>query len=134
MSSYIITLSNKEYLVEICSVCKDSAEVNVNGEKCSVSFMKCVESKDESSQKESTNILKYSKENKNVVVSSPLPGVVVSINIEPGQAVVKGQTIAVVEAMKMENEIVSELSGTVISVLVQKGDSILEGAPIASIG
>ena len=63
-------------------------------------------------------------------VHSPLPGVIISIDVKEGQAVKKGQKLAVLEAMKMENEILAETDGTVSAILVQKGDSVLEGADI----
>ena len=67
------------------------------------------------------------------IVRSPLPGVIISIDVKEGQAVKKGQKVAVLEAMKMENEIQSDVDGTVTAILVQKGDSVLEGADILKI-
>lgn len=64
---------------------------------------------------------------------SPLPGVIIDVCVSEGQAVKRGQKIAVLEAMKMENEILSETDGTVTKLFVKKGDSVLEGADIASI-
>ncbi|GAB6188275.1 biotin/lipoyl-binding protein [Marinitoga arctica] len=58
------------------------------------------------------------------VVKAPLPGVVVDINVAEGNRVEKGQKLLVIEAMKMENEILSEFDGVVEKVLVKKGDSI----------
>ncbi|MBQ0044030.1 MAG: biotin/lipoyl-binding protein [Bacteroidales bacterium] len=66
-------------------------------------------------------------------VLSPLPGVINSINVTVGDRVSAGQTVAVLEAMKMENAIEAEKSGTVSAVHVSVGDSIPEGAPIISI-
>ena len=63
-------------------------------------------------------------------VHSPLPGVIISIDVKEGQTVTKGQKLAVLEAMKMENEIQAERDGTVTAILVHKGDSVLEGAEI----
>lgn len=68
-----------------------------------------------------------------VIVHSPLPGVIISIDVKEGQAVKKGQKVAVLEAMKMENEIQADTDGTVTAILVQKGDSVLEGADILKI-
>lgn len=67
-------------------------------------------------------------------VNSPLPGVIVEVSVKEGQKVSAGQKVAVLEAMKMENEIAAPREGTVTAVYVSKGDSILEGAPIVSIG
>ena len=66
-------------------------------------------------------------------VCSPLPGVIISIDVKVGDAVRKGQKVAVLEAMKMENEIQSELDGTVTEILVHRGDSVLEGAALVKI-
>ena len=66
-------------------------------------------------------------------VNSPLPGVIVEVSVKEGQAVKAGQKVAVLEAMKMENEIPAPKDGTITAIHVQKGDSILEGAPVVSI-
>ena len=67
-------------------------------------------------------------------VKSPLPGVSVAVKVKVGDTVKNGQVVAVLEAMKMENEIQAEFDGVVTSVNVSQGDSILEGAPIVTIG
>ena len=66
-------------------------------------------------------------------VNSPLPGVIIEVSVKEGQAVKAGQKVAVLEAMKMENEISAPREGTVTAIHVAKGDSILEGAPIVTI-
>ena len=66
-------------------------------------------------------------------VNSPLPGVIVEVSVKEGQAVKSGQKVAVLEAMKMENEISAPKDGTITAIHVNKGDSILEGAPIVTI-
>lgn len=67
-------------------------------------------------------------------VCSPLPGVIISVDVKEGQAVQRGQKVAVIEAMKMENDILAESDGTVTAIHVSKGDSVLEGADIVTIG
>ncbi len=67
-------------------------------------------------------------------VKSPLPGVIISINVNVGDAVKAGQVVAVLEAMKMENEIQAEFDGTVTAIHAAKGDSVLEGAAIVTLG
>jgi len=67
------------------------------------------------------------------VIKSPLPGVILSVDVKEGQAVKRGQKLAVLEAMKMENEILSECDGTVSAIHVNKGDSVLEGANIVTV-
>ena len=68
------------------------------------------------------------------VIGSPLPGVIISVDVKEGQAVKRGQKVAVIEAMKMENEILAECDGTIIAIHVKQGDSVLEGADIVTIG
>jgi biotin carboxyl carrier protein len=55
---------------------------------------------------------------------SPMPGAVVSISVEPGQHVVDGQELCVIEAMKMQNILKSEKEGVIKSVKVKAGDSV----------
>lgn len=66
-------------------------------------------------------------------IVSPLPGVVIEISVREGQAVKAGQKVAVIEAMKMENEIAADADGVVSAILVSKGDSVLEGAEIMTL-
>lgn len=66
-------------------------------------------------------------------VTSPLPGVIIEVAVKEGQTVKAGQKVAVLEAMKMENEIQAPADGTVTAILVNKGDSVLEGAEIVKI-
>lgn len=63
-------------------------------------------------------------------VNSPLPGTVLSIAVQNGQAVKTGDILVVVEAMKMENEIVAPRDGTVSSVAVSKGAAVESGTPL----
>lgn len=67
------------------------------------------------------------------VIKSPLPGVIIGLEAREGIAVKRGQRIAVLEAMKMENDILAECDGTIAAVHVGKGDSVLEGAAIVTI-
>jgi len=67
-------------------------------------------------------------------VKSPLPGVIISINVNVGDTVKTGQKLLVLEAMKMENNIDADRDGKVVAVKVAKGDSVLEGAELVIIG
>ena len=60
-------------------------------------------------------------------VKSPLPGVILEIKVKVGDVVKKGQTIIILEAMKMENNINADKDGTITAINVNKGDSVLEG-------
>ena len=66
-------------------------------------------------------------------VLAPLPGVVLSVNVNVGDAVKANQVLLVFEAMKMENEIVATRAGTVKAVHVAKGDMLESGKPVVTI-
>ena len=63
-------------------------------------------------------------------VNAPLPGTVLSVKVSAGQAVKAGDTLVVIEAMKMENEIAAPADGTVSSVAVTNGQSVESGTPL----
>ncbi|MCF0193358.1 MAG: acetyl-CoA carboxylase biotin carboxyl carrier protein subunit [Prevotella sp.] len=67
-------------------------------------------------------------------VTAPLPGTITDIKCAVGQAVKSGETVIVLEAMKMQNNIEAECDGTVKEILVGKGDSVMEGATLVVIG
>ena len=69
--------------------------------------------------------------NKNII--APLPGTIIELFVQPGDSVQAGQTVAVLEAMKMENEILAEYSGRVVSVNVSEGDRVATGTEIITI-
>ena len=67
-------------------------------------------------------------------VTAPMPGNILKVNVTQGQAVKSGTVLVVLEAMKMENEIMAPKDGTVTQVLVQKGATVDTGAPMVVIG
>ena len=67
------------------------------------------------------------------IVNSPMPGTIVSVNVKAGQSVAKGDVLLVLEAMKMENEIMSPRDAVVAGVNVNKGDSVDSGTPLVSL-
>ena len=67
-------------------------------------------------------------------VKAPLPGTISSISVKVGDQVDVGDTVLVLEAMKMQNNIEAEYAGTVTSIVVNPGDSVMEGAVLLTIG
>lgn len=66
-------------------------------------------------------------------ITCPMPGTIIDIKVNAGDAVAEGQLLVVFEAMKMENEIVAPCAGTVASINVNKGDSVDTGAVLLSL-
>ena len=118
MRTYKFKINGNEYNVEINSVEGNIADVTVNGASYKVEMDTPVAPAPAGAGK---------------VITSPLPGVIIEVSVKEGQAVKAGQKVAVIEAMKMENEIQASCDGTVTAVLVNKGDSVLEGAEIVKI-
>ena len=73
------------------------------------------------------------KKKKSGTVSANIPGKVVTVEVEEGQAVVEGQVILILEAMKMQNEIQAPVSGTVVSVECSEGEAIEANVPLVVI-
>ena len=63
-------------------------------------------------------------------VNSPMPGTILRVEVAQGAAVKEGQLLVVLEAMKMENEILAPKDGTVAQVVVQKGSHVETGSPL----
>lgn len=67
-------------------------------------------------------------------VPAPLPGTITEVKVKEGDTVKAGDTVVVLEAMKMQNSIEAECSGTVTSVIVKPGDTVMEGDALITIG
>ena len=148
MKEYKIKINGNDYNVVIDEVEETSAKVEVNGTPYAVEFEKSEAAKPRKivkvvnaakaapaapvapAQKVSAPAAAAGE----TMVNSPLPGVVLSINKNVGDAVNKGDTVMILEAMKMENSIEATASGKIVKILAQKGDSVLEGAPLFVIG
>ena len=68
-----------------------------------------------------------------VSVTAPMPGKILNVKLQAGAVVKKGDVILILEAMKMENEIVAPEDGTIASINVATGDSVEAGAVLATL-
>ena len=66
-------------------------------------------------------------------ITSPMPGTILSVNVKPGDSVKKGAVLMILEAMKMENEIMAPADGKVVSVNVQKGTAVENGTVLCTL-
>lgn len=67
------------------------------------------------------------------LIFCPMPGTIVSVNVKPGQSVKKSDVLVILEAMKMENEIMAPHDAVVVAVHVNKGDNVESGSPLVSL-
>lgn len=142
MSTYKFKISGKEYNVTIGDIENKIAKVNVNGTDYEVELENqpvaapapAPAAPAAPAQAAPAAAAPAAKPaGPGVKVTSPLPGVIIEVSVKEGQAVKAGQKVAVIEAMKMENEIAATQDGTISAIHVAKGDSVLEGADIVSI-
>lgn len=156
MGKYNFRINGHDYQVDVNSVEGGIADVTVNGTDYKVELADAVPAPAQqaarpalqatftaatapqatapAAQTTAQTATASAPQGKGEVVTAPLPGVILDIKVKVGDAVKAGQTVAVLEAMKMENEIEATASGTVTAVNAGKGDSVLEGAAIITIG
>lgn len=140
MKEYKFRIGGKDYQVEILGIEGRNASLTVNGVPYQVELEEEVSPAVQQpsaplqpSAPAPAPVAAPAPASGGKAVCSPLPGVIISIDVKEGQAVKKGQKLAVLEAMKMENDIQADCDGTVTAILVSKGDSVLEGAELLKI-
>ena len=143
MKEYKYTINGNKYDVEIVDIVENIATVAVNGENYSVEMEKEPEpekkkvviksgaqAQPEAAASEGASAAKV---NTNNALKAPLPGVIREINVAVGDEVAVGDTVVVLEAMKMANNLEAEKAGKVTAVLVQVGESVMEDTPLVVI-
>lgn len=142
MKEYKYTINGNKYDVQILDVVENVATVSVNGESYSVEMEKEPEPEKKkvvvrpvAQPKPAPEVAsaKPGKVNTNNALKAPLPGVVTEIKVNVGDEVSAGDTVVVLEAMKMANNLEAEKSGKVTAVLVQVGESVMEDTPLVVI-
>jgi len=143
MKDYKYTINGTKYEVQIVEIVENIAKVTVNGDEYHVEM----EKEPETEKKKvvvKTGVAQKAAVTENAAVSNgpvntnnalkaPLPGVITDIKVAVGDTVKCGDTIVVLEAMKMANNLDSEKDGKVTAILVKVGDSVMEDTPLAVI-
>lgn len=150
MNKYQYKVQGADYDVEIVEVTGNVAKVTVNGIPFEVEMNRPInpstvqnhvkvhppvapaEKPAPAPQQSSAQAPKT--EGAGVKVAAPLPGTITDVKVKQGDTVKAGDTVVVLEAMKMQNNIEAENDGTVTSVLVNKGDTVMEGDALITIG
>ena len=146
MKEYKYKINGNEYNVVINSIEDGLADIEVNGTPYKVEILGATKNASEPAIKHPTvtaapvaaapvaPAASASAGGQGTGVKSPLPGVILDVCVKVGDEVKVGQKVAVLEAMKMENNINADRDGKIVAVKVNKGDSILEGSDIVIIG
>lgn len=145
MKQYKYKINGSLYNVVVNNTTDEIAEVEVNGTPYTVEigkkskkqvttpFKKAAQSGVAQPQV-TTPVSKQPVNTSASTLKSPLPGIILDISCNVGDVVKKGQKLLILEAMKMENNIIADRDGTIQEIKVRKGDSVLEGAELLSIG
>ena len=143
MKEYKYTIDGNKYEVAVNEVNDTTAKVTVNGTEYTVEWEKPVEEKP---------VVKVQPVTAKPVataapaatpaaapvsgnaIKTPLPGVIIDVKVKVGDTVKKGDTVVVLEAMKMENNINADRDGKVVAIQVAKGDTVADGAALVELG
>ena len=134
MKEYKYTINGNIYKVCIGDIEDNIAHVEVNGTPYKVEMEKAPKSAPRPvvarpvAAQPTTHVSKPAPAagGSKSAVKSPLPGVILEVKVKEGDVVKKGQTVIILEAMKMENNINADKDGTVTKINGNKGDSVLE--------
>ena len=146
MAKYQYTVQGADYEVEIVEIADNIASVTVNGVPFEVELKKALKPTTRPIQQVTAPVQKpvaapapaaaaapAAAPGTGTKIEAPLPGTITEVKVNVGDKVKKGDTIVVLEAMKMQNNIEAENDGEITSVLVKQGDSVMEGTVLATI-
>ena len=140
MKKFKFTISGDEYDVNINDIEDNIAQIEVNGTKYEVEVKREVKTsktpklvrKPVVQQPGEGQIRK--QQSGGAAVKAPLPGTILKINVAVGDQIKAGQSLMVMEAMKMENQVLSEKDGEVKAIKVKEGDAVLQDDVLIEIG
>ena len=138
MKEYKYKINGNLYKVTVGDIEDNNVRVEVNGTSYTVELEKqakpkikpVVRTESTTPAAPPTPIIRPAVSGGKSGIKSPLPGVILEIKVKEGDTVKRGQTLMILEAMKMENDIKSDRDGKVTAINVSKGESILEGTDL----
>ena len=149
MAKYQYTVQGADYEVEIVEIADNIANVTVNGVPFEVELKKALKPTTRPIQQVTAPVQKpvaapapaaapaaaapAAAPGTGTKIEAPLPGTITEVKVNVRDKVKKGDTIVVLEAMEMQNNIEAENDGEITSVLVKQGDSVMEGTVLATI-
>ncbi len=144
MKEYKFKINGKDFHVAVNGISGTKADVTVNGVNYDVELENAVAPVQQAAPAQTAPVAPVAAAPQapsaasapatgGKAITSPLPGVIISVDVKEGSVVKRGQKVAVIEAMKMENDILADVDGTVTAVHVAKGDTVAEDAKIVTI-
>ena len=134
MQKLNFNINGKHYEATITEVEHNVAEVELNGKKYTIDVERSEAVSSAPRVVAPKAVAPAAAPANGETVTAPMPGTILAVNVQNGAAVKKGDVLMVLEAMKMENEIVAPADGTVASVNVTKGSSVETGTVLCVIG
>ena len=129
MKNFKFKIRGSQYNVDIQNINKNEVEIEVNG----TPYMVTIEREVKQSKTPTIVRKRLPNEAKPVstgsvlkTINAPLPGNIFKLNVKEGDTVKKGETLLIMEAMKMENNILAEFDGVVKTVKIKEGDVVLQ--------
>jgi len=149
---YNIAVKDKKFKIEVKEVADGMAAVIVDGEPCQVKIENYAEIMPTAAVSRRTAVAPKPasaasaapvppkpvtpevNSGGDTVITAPIPGLIMDIKVKVGDTVLAGETLAIMEAMKMENNIVSNVAGVIKEIPIQKGAEVKTGDVIMVIG
>lgn len=139
MKKYKFTIKGHDYEVDILNYENGTVELEVNGTQYSVEIRREVKEKPKTPRLVRSPVPQPSPEEANIAkapvsmitIKTPLPGIILKVLVKVGDTVKKGDTLLIMEAMKMENNIMADKAGKVVQVKVREGDNVLQNDVLA---
>lgn len=134
MKEYKYIINGNEYAVSVGERIDGVTAITVNGENYDVKLVPepTVEKKRPVVKPVASTAKSDDKDDLQDALLSPLPGTIVEIKAKPGDSVKEGDSLIVLEAMKMDNNLTAERDGVVKAILVQEGEAVKENTPLVT--
>jgi len=135
MKKYNFIINGNNYEVEVLGFEENIARIEVNGTEYKVEVQKelkmtktptLVRAEPPKPTRKESKIPRTPGQTTNMAIKAPLPGTIITVLVKPGDKVAMGQKLLTMEAMKMENNVLSEKDGTVKAVLVKPGQAVAQ--------
>lgn len=139
MRNFKFTINGNDYVVDLVSMEDNIASLEVNGTPYEVEIHKKIRTsktpRSITPPEKTPSKPKIDKRERGDAhpITAPLPGNILSVKVNPGDIIEKGQLLMVMEAMKMENQVLADRKGVVESIPVKQGDSVLQGDVLVNI-